>query len=131
MGVAAWPEKIEFLKQGEAHALLPNPVKDCVLLSVGDRYDNLRKRTQDGFGKLDEAGAIQLMSRPVSMTSNLHSVLFVPEDQIYHAAHSSLRGHKAASETKYVRHDFKEQIQTMNAVEATKNAAPQKRTRNQ
>ena len=126
-GVAAWPEKIEFLKQGEAHALLPNPVKDCVLLSAGQRYEDLRQRANDEFGKLDESGAIKLMSRPVSMSSNLHSVLFVPEDLVYHAAHASLRGHKAASETKYLRHDFTEQLKTLDAVDAANAAGEKKR----
>ena len=119
-GVAAWPEKIEFLKQGEAHPLLPNPVKDCVLLSVGKRYEELRQRTQNGFGKLDEAAAMQLMKMPVAMPSNLHCVLFVPEDQIYYAAHAGLRGHKPAAETKYVRHDFKEELKTLEEVNAGK-----------
>ncbi len=116
-GVAAWPEKIDFLKQGDSHELLPNGMPGCVLLSAGDRYKLLSQRAKEGHGKLDEAGALQLMSRPVSMTSNLHSVLFVPEDQIYHAAHASLRGHRPASETKYVRHDFKAQLKVLDELE--------------
>ena len=125
-GVAAWPEKIQFLKQGEAHELLPSSVPGCVLLSAGQRYLDLTQRTKDGFGKLDEEGAIKLMSRPVSMTSNLHSVLFVPEDQVYHAAHASLRGHKPASETKYVKHDFKEQVKVLKEIEEKKVTAQTK-----
>lgn len=107
VGVAAWPEKIQFIKQGEAHERLPNVFPGCVLLSAGDRYNLLSQRTKDGFGKLDEQGAIELMSRPVAMGSNLHNVLFVPEDQTYHVAHASLRGHQPAAMQKYVKHDLK------------------------
>ncbi|HLX64738.1 MAG TPA: C45 family peptidase [Planctomycetota bacterium] len=119
-GVAAWPDKIQFLKQGEAHALLPTALQGCVLLSAGKRYEDLSQRAKDGFGKIDEEGAIKLMSRPVSMQSNLHSVLFVPEDQTYQSAHASLRGHKPASETKYVKHDFKAQVKVLDELEAKK-----------
>lgn len=121
-GVAAWPEKIEFLKQGQAYTLLPNALQGCVLLSAGKRYEDLSQRAKDGFGKIDEEAAIKLMSRPVSMQSNLHSVLFVPEDQIYHAAHAGLRGHKPASETKYVKHDFKAQVKVLDELEAQRKA---------
>ena len=47
-GVAAWPEKIQFLKQGEAHALLPTALTGCVLLSAGKRYEEIR----DNLNKL-------------------------------------------------------------------------------
>ncbi len=125
-GVAAWPEKIEFLKQGETHPLLPSSVPGCVLLSGGDRYTLLAQRAKEGFGKLDEQGALDLMKRPVAMSSCLHAVLFIPEDQTYYAAHASLRGHKPASEQKYVKHNFKEQVEMLSKVEEKKVSAAEK-----
>jgi hypothetical protein len=113
LGVAAWPEKIEFIKQGEAHPQLPNAFPGCVLLSADERYKLLSKRVKEAFGKLDEQGALDLMKRPVSMGSNLHSVLFVPEDQVYWVAHASCKGHQAAATQKYVRHDLKEALKKL------------------
>lgn len=117
LGVAAWPDKIEFLKPGESHKLLPNPVQGCVLLSAGDRYTMLSQRAKDSLGKLDFNGALELMKRPVSMNSCLHAVLFVPEEKVYYAAHASLRGHKAATEGKYLKHDFKAQLTELAEIE--------------
>ena len=116
VGVAAWPEKIEFLKQGEPNPRLPDAVPGCVLISADQRYKLLAKRTKDAFGKLDEAGAIDLMQRPVAMGSNLHAVLFVPEDQVYHVAHASYKGHQAAATQPYVRHDLKAELKTLEAI---------------
>jgi len=113
LGVAAWPEKIEFIKQNEAHPQLPDAYAGCVLLSAGDRYKLLSKRVKENFGKLDEQGALHLMDRPVSMGSNLHSVLFVPEDQAYWVAHASCKGHQAAATQKYVKHDLKEALRKL------------------
>ena len=107
VGVAAWPEKIEFVKQGEAHPQLPNAFGGCVLLSAGDRYKLLSERTKNGYGKIDEAAALDLMKRPVAMGSNLHNVLFVPEDQTYHVAHASTKGRQPAATQPYVKHDLK------------------------
>ena len=53
------------------------------------------------------------MDRPVSMGSNLHSVLFVPEDQAYWVAHASCTGHQAAATQKYVKHDLKEALKKL------------------
>ena len=56
--------------------MLPQAVKDAVLLSAGDRYEELVRRVQDAHGKLDADSALHLMDRPVAMKSNLHTVLF-------------------------------------------------------
>ncbi|MCY3022228.1 MAG: C45 family autoproteolytic acyltransferase/hydrolase [Planctomycetota bacterium] len=119
LGVAAWPEKIEFIKQGEAHPQLPNAFAGCVLLSGGDRYKLLSQRVKDGFGKLDEQGALDLMKPPVAMGSNLHSVLFVPEDQAYLVAHATCKGHQPAAAQNYVKHDLKENLRKLEDVRKT------------
>ena len=79
VGIAATPDKFQVIKPGESHELLPNPSKDTVLMSAGDRYEELAKRVKANYGKFDAAGARDLMTRPVCMTSNLHSALFEPE----------------------------------------------------
>jgi len=63
---------------GEYHPMLPKPVKDAVLLSVGDRYDELARRAAAGHGTFTAETALRLMDRPVAMQSNLHNVLFEP-----------------------------------------------------
>jgi hypothetical protein len=122
VGVAAWPEKIEFIKQGEKHERLPDSLPSCVLLSAGERYKLLCQRAKEGFGKLDEQGAIDLMARPVAMGSNLHSVLFVPEDQNYWVAHASINGAKPAATQKYVKHSLKENLVRLDDVKTAKTA---------
>jgi outer membrane lipoprotein-sorting protein len=79
VGIAATPTKFETVAPGEAHPQLPDPFKDTVLLSAGDRYKKLVERVKDGYGKFDDASARDLMKRPVCMKSNIHSVLFAPE----------------------------------------------------
>jgi hypothetical protein len=74
---ASW-NRFEVIPPGAKHALLPKPVKDCVLLSAGGRYEELVRRAESHHGKLDSAGALRLMDRGVAMKSNLHNVLFAP-----------------------------------------------------
>jgi hypothetical protein len=75
---ASW-NRFEVIKAGEAHALLPTGVKDCVLLSAGDRYKELVRRAEESHGKLDSERSKRLMDRGVAMKSNLHNVLFAPK----------------------------------------------------
>jgi hypothetical protein len=50
-----------------------------VLLSAGDRYEELVRRVKTGFGNFDAVSARDLMKRPVAMASNLHCALFAPD----------------------------------------------------
>ena len=79
IGIAATPTTFETVAPGEAHPKLPDPFKDTVLMSAGDRYKKLVERVKEGYGKFDDASARDLMKRPVCMKSNIHSVLFAPE----------------------------------------------------
>jgi len=106
VGVGATPEKIEFVKPGEAHPLLPTPLEDAVLLSAGDRYQRLVESVKARYGKIDEQAAMELMKRPVAMRSNLHNVLFVPQDLVFHVANA--RGRSPACDQPYVRHSLRE-----------------------
>src|SRR5690606_3543578 len=51
-GVAASWNAMETIAPGDAHPQLPKPVKDCVLLSAGSRYEELVRRAQGSHGKL-------------------------------------------------------------------------------
>ena len=85
---ASW-DTFAVVPSGEAHPLLPKPVKDCVLLSAGARYDELVKRAVAGYGKFTADEALHLMDCPVAMKSNLHNVLFEPATTKFWVANAS------------------------------------------
>ena len=104
VGIKATPDVFEVVHPGEAHPQLDAPIKDTVLLSAGDRYTELARRVKDGFGKFDADSARELMSRPVCMSSNIHSVLFAPDTLDFWVANSD--GDKPASETRYTKYNL-------------------------
>lgn len=108
VGVAATPEKIEFVQPGQAHTLLGDGIKDSLVLSAGNRLQELRKRVVDGFGKLDVEACQNLMCRPVAMKSNLHNVLFVPEDEVLYVANASHT--QPAADRPYTKIDLREKL---------------------
>jgi hypothetical protein len=89
---------------GESHPKLPHAIKDAVVLSAGDRYEELVKRVEKGLGTFDALSARHLMDRPVAMKSNLHSVLFETTTTRFWVANASKDG-KPAAEQPY--HAFK------------------------
>ena len=105
VGVAATPDKIEFVRPGQAHKLLPSPVEDCALLSSGQRYKHLVRKVKARYGQLDKDAALDLMRRPVAMRSNLHDVLFVPQDMVFYVANA--RGRQPACDQPYAAYDLK------------------------
>ncbi len=94
---ASW-DKFHLVQMGEAHPRLPHAIPDGVLLSVGDRYEALAKRVQEGLGTFDADSARALMARPVAMKSNLHSVLFETASTRLWVANASKSGEPAASQ---------------------------------
>lgn len=96
---ASW-DKFMLVQPGEANPLLPTPVKDAALLSAGDRYTELVRRTQAGHGKFDAESARRLMDCPVAMKSNLHNVLFAPKSTKFWVANAS-KDKKPAADQKY------------------------------
>jgi outer membrane lipoprotein-sorting protein len=104
VGIAATPEIFEVVRPGEAHPRLDKPVKNAVLLSAGDRYDELVRRVQRGYGKFDADAARELMTRPVCMTSNIHSVLFAPGTLDFWVANAD--GRNVASHTRYTKYNL-------------------------
>lgn len=111
VGVAATPEKVEFVYPGQGHPLLGEGIKDTVLLSAGDRLAKLRARVQESYGKIDKQKAQWLMCRPVAMSSNLHNVLFVPEDGLLQVANASHQG--PAADQPYVEYNLRALVQEL------------------
>jgi hypothetical protein len=96
---ASW-DTFAVIQPGEANPLLPTPVKDTALLSAGDRYKELVRRTKAGYGQFDAQSALRLMDCPVAMKSNLHNVLFAPRSTKFWVANASV-DKKPAAEQKY------------------------------
>jgi hypothetical protein len=117
VGVAATPESIEFVHPGQSHPLLGAGIEDAVVLSAGSRLETLRARIKEKHGQIDADIGQWLMSRPVAMSSNLHNVLFVPQDGVLYVAHADHR--HVAAEQPYVRLDLDELIGSMKKVRSS------------
>ena len=94
------------VEMGATCERLPHAVEDAVLLSAGDRYELLVKRVREAHGRIDAEAALALMDRPVSMTSNLHNVLFETSTGRFWVAHASPDG-KPAAEQAYLGFDLR------------------------
>jgi len=105
-GVAAEPDRIDFIGPGEAHPLLPRPFKDVVLMSAGDRYRCLADRVEKMYGRITSGVALDIMSRGVAMKSNMHNALFKPDTLEFWVANSTVQ--EPASNRPYVHYDLKE-----------------------
>jgi hypothetical protein len=116
VGIAATPDTFEVVRPGQSHPRLPHPVQDAVLLSAGDRYEELARRVKAGYGTFDAEAAIGLMSRPVCMTSNIHSVLFAPDTLEFWVANAD--GKNVASHTRFTHYDLNELLQPEGTAEA-------------
>lgn len=92
---ASW-DVMEVVKPGTSHPLLPHAVTDCALLSAGDRYEELVRRTQAGHGEFTAETALRLMDCPVAMKSNLHNVLFEPKSTKFWVSNAGSDGTPAA-----------------------------------
>jgi len=106
VGIAATADKFETIWPGQSHPLLPHAVPDAVLLSAGDRYEELARRVQANYGKLDAAGARDLMTRPVCMLSNLHCALFAPDTLDFWVANADSQN--VAANTRYTHYNLAE-----------------------
>lgn len=101
VGMEATWEKVDVIRAGEAHPLLPHAVEHCALLSAGDRYHELVRRVRAGTGTFDAHSALSLMARPVAMKSNLHNVLFEPASTRFWVANAGFDGSPAAEQPYY------------------------------
>ena len=118
VGVAATPDKIEFIDPGQSDPRLGEGIPDAVVLSAGSRLEHLRGRVKEKYGQFDASSGQWLMCRPVAMESNLHNVLFVPEDGVLYIANAD---HKSpAAERPYVKVDLNEQLKALRSAEPAK-----------
>ncbi len=106
VGIAATPDKFEVIQPGQSHPLLPHAVPDAVLMSAGDRYQELARRVQASFGKFDAQGARDLMKRPVCMTSNIHCALFAPDTLEFWVANADSQN--VAAHTRFTHYNLGE-----------------------
>ncbi|NQT40599.1 MAG: peptidase C45 [Planctomycetes bacterium] len=78
-GIEATPDKFTVLRPGKQHPRLPHVPDDTVFVSGPDRAEVLSERLQQHYGRIDVPTLIEIIKRPVSMSSNLHNAIFVPE----------------------------------------------------
>jgi hypothetical protein len=105
-GLKTTPDIFEVVWPGEKHPQLSDPVKDTVLMSAGDRYKELVRRVNANYGKFTAESARELMTRPVCMNSNIHSVLFAPDSLDLWVANAD--SENVASATRYTRYNLRE-----------------------
>ncbi|MGO8930042.1 MAG: C45 family autoproteolytic acyltransferase/hydolase [Limisphaerales bacterium] len=109
VGIAATSDRFETIEAGQSHPLLPHAIPDAVLMSAGDRYEELVRRVQADYGKLDAQGCRDLMKRPVCMTSNLHCALFEPGSLDFWVANADSQN--AAAHTRFTHYNLAEILQ--------------------
>jgi hypothetical protein len=78
-GVHADARQITVLRPGEQHPELPLVPEDTVLISGEGRAEALSDRLRRHYGRIDVPTMIEIIKRPVAMTSNLHNAIFAPE----------------------------------------------------
>jgi hypothetical protein len=117
VGMEAPWDVFTVIEPGKSHPLLPTPVKDCVLMSAGDRYQELVKRTIASRGEFTAEDALKLMERPVAMKSNLHNVLFEPQSTKIWVANAS-SDQRPAAEQKYFQFQLSELLRRKPSADA-------------
>ncbi len=105
-GIKATPSELEVIWSGESHPQLPEPVKDAVLMSAGDRYKELVRRVKAGTGTFTAETARALMEPPVCMGSNIQSVLFAPDTLDFWVANADSAN--VASRTRYTHYNLRQ-----------------------
>jgi len=77
--VHADARQITVLRPGQQDPQLPRVPEDTVLVSGRDRAEALGKRIEQHYGRIDVPTMIEMIRRPVAMSSNLHNAIFAPE----------------------------------------------------
>ena len=78
-GVHADARQMTVLRPGQQHPELPLVPEETVMFSAGSRAEALSERLQQHYGRIDVATMIEIIKRPVAMSSNLHNAIFAPE----------------------------------------------------
>ncbi|NOY80808.1 MAG: hypothetical protein GXP31_07360 [Kiritimatiellaeota bacterium] len=104
VGIASWAAKLaekkgvpdlQVIEAGASHPMLQRPLKDCVLMSAGKRYQTLVDRVAANYGKITPEIAWKIMRQGVAMRSCLHVALFMPETLDFWVADAGVRGEPA------------------------------------
>lgn len=77
--VYATSERLEVLEPGQQHPQLPHVPDDTVFVSGPGRAETLSRRLVEAYGRIDVPAMIELIRRPVAMSSNLHNAIFAPQ----------------------------------------------------
>ena len=109
VGIAATADKFETIAPGQSHPLLPHGIPDAVLMSAGERYEELARRVQTEYGKLDAEGARRLMRRPVCITSNIHCALFAPDTLDFWVANADSQN--VAAHARFTHYNLKDLLE--------------------
>ncbi len=72
-------KNVRVLEPGQQDEELPFVPEDTVLVSGKGRVEHLSKRLKENHGKIDVSTMIDIIKRPVAMSSNLHNAVFSPE----------------------------------------------------
>jgi len=110
VAMKATPDALEVVRAGESHPELPTIVADGVVLSAGRRYTKLIERIQKRYGQIDPAAMIEIIAPPVSMTGNLHNVIFTPETRALWVANAG-RWNRA-SDAPYMRYEWNDLLES-------------------
>jgi hypothetical protein len=78
-GVHADARQITILLPGKQDSRLPFVPEDTVLVSGPGRAEALSRRLQEHYGRIDVPTMIEIIKRPVAMSSNLHNAVFAAE----------------------------------------------------
>jgi outer membrane lipoprotein-sorting protein len=109
VGIAATPNTFETIWPGQSEPRLAHAIPDAVLMSAGERYEQLARRVQAEYGKLNAERARDLMRRPVCMTSNIHCALFAPDTLDFWVANADSKN--PAAHTRYTHYNLAELLQ--------------------
>ncbi len=78
-GLHCTADKMIVLGPGQQHPDLPTVPKETVMISGPGRAEELSRRLHQHYGKIDVPTLIDIIKRPVSMSSNLHDAIFAAE----------------------------------------------------
>jgi hypothetical protein len=110
VGIDATPTTFRILPAGTAVPELPHAFDDSVLMSAGNRYEELCNRVKSNYGSFDARSARDLMTRPVCMNSNIQSVLFEPDTLDFWVANADSQ--HVASAARYTHYNLRELLRS-------------------
>lgn len=77
--VEAGEHRVVFRGEDGVQGFIALQPADVLVLSGYDRYQHFMERLKPHYGKVDEQVLMDVVKRPVSMSSNLHVAIFHPE----------------------------------------------------